>query len=127
MDAMKTHGAFSWMELQIEEPGQVKDFYRDVIGWQLLDMPMQDGSTYSGFALGEQPLGGFSNKSNPKPAWLPYVTVDDVDTRAGKVEAAGGEIVTAPFDAPGVGRIAVVRDPAGAPLALITYPASATS
>ena len=122
MDAQKTHGAFSWMDLQGEGAPSAQDFYARLFGWDLMPMPLEDGSTYPGFALAGVPLGGFAGKPGIAKQWLPYITVDNVDATAGAATKAGGRIAIEPFDAPGVGRIAVIEDPTGVPAALITYP-----
>ncbi len=54
-------------------------------------------------------------------AWGSYVTVDDVDKQVGKVESLGGTILMPPRDIPNVGRFAVISDPQGAMLTIITY------
>ena len=46
--------------------------------------------------------------------WIAYVEVSDVDATAVRAAALGGEIVRPPFDVPGVGRNALLRDPLGA-------------
>ena len=51
-----------------------------------------------------------------RPVWLGYVGVDNVDAMIGAVEHAGGKILMAAQDMPGVGRIAMIADPQGAPL-----------
>jgi predicted enzyme related to lactoylglutathione lyase len=50
------------------------------------------------------------------PAWSSYVLVDDVDAAAKRCAAAGGRVLRAPGDIPGVGRFAVLADPWGAVL-----------
>jgi uncharacterized protein len=49
--------------------------------------------------------------------------VDDVDARLRRAVAAGATALREPFDIPGVGRIAILRDAAGAVIGFIT-PAS---
>jgi hypothetical protein len=49
------------------------------------------------------------------PCWLMYVGVEDVDACVASITAAGGRVQVAAFDIPGVGRIAMVSDPQGAP------------
>lgn len=121
MNPMTTHGAFSWVEFQGEDVTSARSFYENVLGWQIAEMPMQDNTTYPGIMVGEQPVGGFAAHSGAQGSWLPYVTVDNVDQRTRAAKDAGGEILSEPFDAPGVGRISVVRDPMGAAIAFITY------
>lgn len=121
MELQNTHGAFSWVELQgnDETIGEARAFYQKVLGWEVMDMPMADGSTYAGIAVSGQPVGGFADKGGA--GWLPYVTVDDVDARVAAARDAGAEVLAEPMDAPGVGRIAMLQDPFGARIAFIHY------
>ena len=121
MNPMATHGAFSWVEYHGDDGAAARSFYESVLGWTVSEMPMQDGSTYPGIVVGDQPIGGFSPKPAPDGTWLAYVTVDDVDERTRAAVEAGAEVISEPFSAPGVGRIAVLKDPFGASLAFITY------
>ena len=54
------------------------------------------------------------------PHWLVYFAVEDTDATVAKAGELGGSTVVEPFDAEGVGRIAVVSDPNGAAFAAIT-------
>lgn len=51
---------------------------------------------------------------NVRPYWQSYVSVEEARTITQKVEEIGGEILEEPFEIPGSGRTAVVRDPEGA-------------
>ena len=53
--------------------------------------------------------------------WGCYVTVDDVDTTLAKVRSLGGSVLMEPMEVKGVGRMAVIQDPQGAALSVITY------
>ena len=127
MNPMETHGACSWLEYQGTDLPAAQDFYKNVLGWNMVDMPMEDGSTYPGILVGEQPIGGFTDSNGAGGGWLSYITVDDVDRRAEAARQAGGQILAEPFDVPGVGRISVLQDPLGARLALITYASQETA
>ena len=52
---------------------------------------------------------------------MDYATVDDVEICIAKAEGAGGKVIVAPLDVPGVGRMAIIEDPAGHAVGLITY------
>jgi predicted enzyme related to lactoylglutathione lyase len=52
--------------------------------------------------------------------WLSYLEVDDVDRRVKEVAANGGKIRREPFDAPGIGRIAMIADATGAAMGWMT-------
>ena len=45
---------------------------------------------------------------------MTYIAVDDVEATVAATTAAGGAVAQAPFDVPGVGRIAMIKDPSGA-------------
>ena len=55
--------------------------------------------------------------ANLPPAWLMYVTVQDLDECVARCDASGGTVVDGPRAAGGA-RIAAIKDPAGAVLAL---------
>ena len=51
--------------------------------------------------------------------WSLYVQVEDVDAAVARAQTLGGTVCVPAFDAPGVGRIARIDDPAGAGFYLI--------
>ena len=118
---MQTHGAASWIQHSGSDPAAARKFYERVICWNVVDMPMESGSAYAGIMVGEGPIGGFMPQPATDGAWTIYVTVDDVDTSYKSAIDEGAEGLSEPADFPGVGRIATIRDPFGASLALITY------
>lgn len=121
MDRNTTHGAPSWLEYMGPDTASARKFYEDVLGWSVNDMPMGDGTNYPVISIGEEGVGGFNPRPAPRAGWVGYITVDDVDGRFKKAVAAGATPIMEPFDAPGVGRMAHLADPSGAPIAFITY------
>lgn len=118
---MATHGAPSWIEHSGKDAAAARAFYEKVLGWTIAELPMKDGSTYHGIMVGEKPVGGFSPRPADRGGWMTYITVDDADARFKAALEAGATALQEPFSVPGVGRIAIFADPAGAPLAVITY------
>jgi predicted enzyme related to lactoylglutathione lyase len=119
------HGTFYWNELATSDAEAARAFYTALVGWKTQDMPMGDGRTYTMWLVGGQPSGGMfpakdGSAFGERPCWLAYIMVDDVDATAAKVEGLGGTVLEPPGDIPDVGRIAVIADPQGAPVALIT-------
>lgn len=117
---MATHGMPSWIEHNSNDSAGARKFYADVLGWNVQDMPMQDGSSYPVIGVGEASIGGF----NPRPGqggWMVYITVDDVDARCKKALEHGASEMFAPMDMPGVGRAGGIIDPQGAAVTFITY------
>jgi uncharacterized protein len=52
--------------------------------------------------------------------WMAYLAVDDVDRRVEKAVNAGAKLMMPIFDVPGVGRIAILREPGGAGVGWMT-------
>lgn len=122
--AMKQHGAFSWNELMTTDVSAAKAFYSELFGWAMLDEQTPE-MIYTMVKAGDQDVGGIMaippEARGTPPSWGSYVTVDEVDKQAAKVESLGGKIIMPPRDIPDVGRFAVISDPQGAMLTLITY------
>jgi predicted enzyme related to lactoylglutathione lyase len=122
---MTQHGHFHWNELMTRDVEGAKSFYGATVGWRFDAMPMVAGGTYWVCKAGDQPVAGILDISQPRfegiPAhWFAYLAVDDVDVRVAKATAAGAELMRPLFDIPGVGRIAILKDPTGAGLGWIT-------
>jgi predicted enzyme related to lactoylglutathione lyase len=57
----------------------------------------------------------------PPTHWSTYIAVDNADETVAKITENGGSIRVPPFDAPGVGRMAMATDPSGANFAIIQF------
>ena len=93
---MKTHGAPSWIAHSGKDPAAARKFYEKVLGWNVVDMPMKDGSAYPGIMLEGGPVGGFSPQPAEEGGWLVYITVDNTDERYSTALKAGAKAVAAP-------------------------------
>lgn len=120
-----THGAFSWCELRTGDPDTATTFYTQVLGYTTEGMDMPDGGTYTVLKAGDQSVGGIMKMpeaaGNAPAHWMGYITVDNVDDRIAKAEAAGGSVMMPAMDVPGVGRMATIADPTGGAISIITY------
>ena len=121
---MWSHGSFYWNERMSRDVETTKKFYADTLGWTFDAMPMEQG-TYWVAKLGEKTIGGlfdigsFQFEGVPE-SWMAYIAVDDVDARTAKAIAAGAELMRPILDVPGVGRIAILKEPGGAGIGWIT-------
>jgi len=109
---------FFWYDLMTTDVASASKFYSSVVGWITADSGMP-GMNYTIFSTGGVGVAGLmplpTEAGAPKmPVWSVYVHVIGVDDYASKVVDAGGAILLAPSDIPGVGRFAVVADPTGA-------------
>jgi uncharacterized protein len=113
-------GSFIWYELMTTDADGAKAFYDSVVGWNIGEAsPEFQGYRMIGrsdgkFAGGVLPLTDEMQQHGARPMWLGYINVDDVDEAAASIEAAGGKTLMK-HDIPGIGRIAMVTDPQGAP------------
>ncbi len=123
-ESTKTHGDFGWRDLMTDDVDKAREFYTEVIGWTTEVMDVGTGP-YTVFKIGDRPVAGLMDKASSSPdapiAWTSYVTVDDVDACVAKVADAGGVVIVAPMDIPTVGRMAVIQDPTGGCVGIITY------
>ncbi len=119
-----SHGTFCWNELMTRDVERAKRFYRDTIGWSFEPMPMEWG-TYWIAKAGDRMAGGIFELNGPEfdgvpESWMSYLAVDDVDERVAKAVKAGAKLMKPIFAVPGVGRIAILREPGGAGVAWMT-------
>jgi hypothetical protein len=118
------HGTFCWNELMTLDEKAAQQFYANTIGWSFDPMPM-DWGTYWIIKQGDKRVGGMVEMKEKCPgisgdSWMPYLAVDDIDARAKKAIAAGASFIREPFDVPGIGRIAILREPGGAAVGWMT-------
>src|SRR5262245_52839489 len=96
-------------------------FYSQCFGWQLTDMPQMNYVMAGTVATGDdfRPKepgainGGLFQRPNEAPAPTIYVGVASVDQAIGKVQTAGGKVVTPKTPIPGMGAYARVSDTEG--------------
>lgn len=118
-------GKFHWFELMVPDIDAVLPFYKAVFGYEVQSMDMGNGIYHVFNSGGESRGGGMSmpkGDHNIPPHWLPYVHVDDIDAAYGRAQKLGAQTYMAPFDVPDIGRMAIVGDPQGATIGIITPP-----
>jgi predicted enzyme related to lactoylglutathione lyase len=100
-------------------------YCESVCGWQFDTMPMESGDHYVG-KMGDRPMAGIMDMTSipgleEAPAhWFTYLAVDDLDAVLAATTAQGGKIRQAPYAVPDVRRIAIVEDPGGAAVGIMT-------
>jgi uncharacterized protein len=119
------HGHFYWNELRTRNAERARAFYAGTLGWRFEASSTPDGETYWVATLGGKPVAGLFQLTSPRfdgvpESWMSFLAVDDVDARVAKAVEAGAELVMPIFDVPGVGRIAMLREPGGAGVGWIT-------
>ena len=110
-------GVPCWIDTGQPDPEAAAAFYGELFGWELEDrMPVDASSRYFVAQLDGLDVAaiGSSNDGAPVAMWKTYVWVDSADDTAAKVKAAGGSVMSEPFDVLEAGRMAVFADPSGA-------------
>jgi predicted enzyme related to lactoylglutathione lyase len=119
------HGKFHWNELRTRNAERAKKFYQETVGWSFERSSTPDGHDYWVATTDGQPVAGLFPLTSPHfdgvpESWMSFLAVDNVDARVAKAVKAGAELVMPIFDVPGVGRIAMLREPGGAGIGWIT-------
>jgi len=109
-------------------PADAMAHYATVLGWTYgnaawetsTDRPYQALSTGSA----DREFGGaaVARPGEPAPCWTLTIHVPDTDATAARAAELGGKIVQEPHDNPGPSRLAVIADPSGATLAVMSLP-----
>ncbi len=116
-------GKFVWFDLFTRDLPQARRFYEGLMGWSFHEAPGGEGRVMTIEREGV-PIGNAveveRTKIQDKPSrWLSYMSVMDVDQTILRNEQNQGSVYRAARDLPGRGRVAAVRDPEGAPFALV--------
>jgi uncharacterized protein len=111
---------FVHVELATTDLDKAKSFYRSLFDWQLNDMDMGGGNSYTLIQVGEGTGGGMMKHPMPgaPSSWLAYVGVDDVAAATAKAKSLGATIFREVTEIPNVGSFSIILDPTGAMLAL---------
>jgi len=113
-------GTFCWPELHTTDVPAAKKFYGSLFHWAPNDMPVPEGDPYTMLDLAGQTIGAMTplqkeqTNAGVPPHWNPYVAVANADETAKKATSLGGTVILPPFDVMDAGRMAVIKDPAGA-------------
>ena len=85
-------------EIPFDDGDRARSFYREVFGWQLVDVPGMsytlattgptgdEGATEPGFIN-----GGMLRRQNPNDTPIMVIEVDDIEVALAKIESLGGQ------------------------------------
>jgi predicted enzyme related to lactoylglutathione lyase len=109
-------GAFTWPELATSDPKAAARFYAALFGWDV-QVVKTGPNDYTLFKLdGDDVAASYQMGTDEGPPhWNCYVSVASADDAAARARSLGGSVVgKGPFDVEDIGRMATLRDPAGA-------------
>jgi uncharacterized protein len=119
-------GSIISADLTVSNADAVRDFYKQVVGWESEAMSMSDESgEYSDYVMKDQAgnwVGGVChargvNQDIPSQ-WLVHVNVADIQASADRAIALGGKILKKSVGDDGTLYYIIIQDPAGAMLSL---------
>ncbi|MGV0918808.1 VOC family protein [Empedobacter falsenii] len=123
MDENKSKiGQMVWADLTVENSTELKDFYKEVVGWEVKNVAMKDGeeeyNDYTMMSSSENAAGGVCtkrgmNKGIPSQ-WIMYISVDNVAESLQKALEMGGKSIHEIENKEGNLQFAIVEDPTGA-------------
>lgn len=119
-------GAIISTDLTVPNAEAVRDFYKQVIGWDSEEMPMQDGDTkYADYVMKNVDGGWVGGVCHARgvnlglPAqWLVYINVADIEASVQRCVALGGRLAKESRGEDGKLYYAVIQDPTGTYLGL---------
>lgn len=126
-DAGARVGCVSWLDLTVSDASATRDFYRQVVGWSVQDVEMEDGgeryADYNMLGGAGNPVAGVCHARGTNlglpPVWLIYLPVGDLGESLRRVRDEGGKVLRETHGPDGEHAYGVVQDPVGACLALV--------
>lgn len=126
-DAATPLGCIVWLDLTVSDASATRDFYREVIGWSVQEVEMEDASEryadYNMVGNDGGPAAGIFHARGVNlglPAvWMIYLPVGDLAESLNRVRELGGKVTKEIRGKDGQYTYAAIQDPVGACLALV--------
>jgi predicted enzyme related to lactoylglutathione lyase len=112
------NGTFCWVDLSTPDVAGAKAFYAGLLGWQTEDLPADRGAYTMCRLQGRDVAGIREHTGDGGAGWDSSVSVDDLDAATARARELGATVLAEPFEVPGAGRKATLRDPSGAVVSL---------
>ncbi len=111
-------GVPAWIDTNQPDPDAAAEFYGGLFGWQFAERAV--GATDRRYLVatlnGDEvaAIGSLLPSNESGAAWNTYIDVEDANSVADSVRAAGGAVTVGPMDAGDLANVAACADPAGA-------------
>ncbi len=119
-------GSVTWNDLTVPNAEEVRNFYNKVVGWKHEAVEMNGYSDFSMLTPVEgKAVAGVCHAKGVNaglpPQWLIYITVEDIDLSIKNCLELGGSVIAGPQKMGEQGKYCVIKDPAGAAVALFQF------
>jgi predicted enzyme related to lactoylglutathione lyase len=129
-DYLPATGDWIWSSLHAKDAGAEAAFYQNLLGYDVFDLPSDDGlehlilstDDYARASANDLEQGSARRHSH----WLNFVRVENAAQSAAKAVTMGGRVLVEPRVDRHGGMLAVIADPAGAPVGLMEWSESDT-
>jgi predicted enzyme related to lactoylglutathione lyase len=129
-DYLPATGDWIWSSLHAKDAGAEAAFYQNLLGYDVFDLPSDDGlehlilstDDYARASANDLEQGSARRRSH----WLNFVRVENAAQSAAKAVTMGGRVLVEPRVDRHGGMLAVIADPAGAPVGLMEWSESDT-
>jgi predicted enzyme related to lactoylglutathione lyase len=124
-DFLAAPGEWIWSSLLSQDPGAEAGFYQQVFSYDVFDLASDDGlehvilssDDFARASVNAMPGGSMRRH----PHWLNFIRVENTVDTVAKAVASGGRVLVEPHVDRHGGQVAVIADPAGAPLGLMEW------
>ncbi|MGD0493523.1 MAG: VOC family protein [Steroidobacteraceae bacterium] len=122
-DYLAAPGEWIWSSLLTDDPSRSAAFYRVVFGYELFDLPSDDGAQHIILASDDYARAGIHTlpPGHHHPHWINFVRVADASRSAAQAVALGGRVLVEAHPDRHGGQVVVVADPTGAPVGLMEW------
>jgi uncharacterized protein len=114
-------GEIAWCDITVVDAESLRDFYAEVVGWAVQPVDMGGYQDFAMLSASGKAAAGicFARGGNADlpPVWLVYVAVEDLEAAVGRATSLGADVLARPGAS-----MCVIRDPAGAAIALYEPP-----
>lgn len=119
-------GRIAWLDLTVPDASATRDFYRQVVGWSVQDVQMEEaGEPYADYNMLSEngsPAAGICHARGTNvglpPVWMLYLPVGDLTESLRRVGEEGGKVIKTMQGEDGAYAYAAVQDPVGVYFAL---------
>ena len=113
-------------DITVPKTEELRDFYKEVMGWTVEEMPMEDeNGKYADYIMKNKEggwVGGVCHargmNTDLPPQWIVYINVEDVATSVEKCKQHGGKVLKEMKGEDGTYYYALLQDPAGGVIAV---------
>jgi predicted enzyme related to lactoylglutathione lyase len=128
-DYLAAPGEWIWSSLHAKNPESEAAFYQSVFGYDVFDAESADGMEHvilSSDDYARASANSLPGQGHRHAHWLNFVRVKSAADMAAKAVSLGGRVLVEPHADRHGGMVALVADPAGAPVGLMEWSESDT-